>query len=231
MALLIIHPTKTVAFSISNLHSVRTQVDTCNTDSFDTITSATSTRMDPPTVLAANNQNDNLKSFHSSVASLVLSMTVLANTFGVSALAVSGGGLDYANIDITGQDFSNNPKAYKGKDFTQVIAKGTNFSYSNLQGCRFYKAYLVNTNFEGSDLRGASLEDTSMDGANLKNAVVSGAYFSASLLDVATAEGADFTDAQIPVKTLTSFCEKKDIVKGTNPVTGVDTRESLMCLD
>jgi uncharacterized protein YjbI with pentapeptide repeats len=99
------------------------------------------------------------------------------------------------------------------------------------KGCRFYKAYLVNTNFEGSDLRGASLEDTSMDGSNLKNAIVSGAYFSASLLDVATAEGADFTDAQIPVKTLTSFCEKKDIVKGKNPVTGVDTRESLMCLD
>jgi hypothetical protein len=30
----------------------------------------------------------------------------------------SGGGLDYANLDITGQDFSN--QKYKGKDFTQV---------------------------------------------------------------------------------------------------------------
>lgn len=34
------------------------------------------------------------------------------------ASAVSGGGLDYANLDITGQDFSNGN--YKGKDFTQV---------------------------------------------------------------------------------------------------------------
>ena len=34
------------------------------------------------------------------------------------AAAVSGGGLDYANLDITGQDFSN--QKYKGKDFTQV---------------------------------------------------------------------------------------------------------------
>jgi uncharacterized protein YjbI with pentapeptide repeats len=58
-----------------------------------------------------------------------------------SAYAVSGGGLDYANLDITGQDFSN--ANYKGKDFTQVIAKGTNFQNSNLQGCRFYKAFLV----------------------------------------------------------------------------------------
>jgi uncharacterized protein YjbI with pentapeptide repeats len=59
-----------------------------------------------------------------------------------ASLAVSGGGLDYANIDITGQDFSNS-NAYKGKDFSQVIAKGTIFANSNLQGCRFYKAYLV----------------------------------------------------------------------------------------
>ena len=140
--------------------------------------------------------------------------------------AVSGGGLDYANIDITGQDFSNNN--YKGKDFTQVIAKGTNFANSNLQGCRFYKAFLVNTDFSGADLRGASLEDTSMDGASLKNAIAAGSYFSKSLLDVGTLENADFTDAQIPDKTLPLLCERADL-KGTNPTTGVDTRESLFC--
>lgn len=144
------------------------------------------------------------------------------------SLAVSGGGLDYAGLDISGQDFSSS-KAYKGKDFTQTIAKAANFANSNLQGCRFYKAFLVNTNFENSDLRGASLEDTSMDGANLKGINAAGAYFSASLLDVASAENADFTDAQIPEKTLIQFCDRED-VKGTNPVTGNDTRETLMCL-
>lgn len=144
------------------------------------------------------------------------------------SLAVSGGGLDYAGLDISGQNFSNS-KDYKGKDFTQTIAKGANFANSNLQGCRFYKAFLVNVNFENSDLRGAALEDTSMDGANLKGTIASGAYFSASLLDVASAENADFTDAQIPEKTLIQFCERED-VKGTNPVTGNDTRETLMCL-
>lgn len=142
--------------------------------------------------------------------------------------AVSGGGLDYANLDITGQNFSNEPKLYKGKDFTQVIAKGTNFQNSNLQGCRFYKAYLVNTDFSGADLRGAGLEDTSMDGASLKGAIAAGAYFGQSLLDVGSLENADFTDAQIPIKTLPQVCERPD-AKGTNPVTGVDTAESLMC--
>jgi uncharacterized protein YjbI with pentapeptide repeats len=68
-----------------------------------------------------------------------------------------------------------------------------------------------------------------MEGANLRNTNVAGAYFGQSLLDVETMEGADFTDAQIPDKTLLSICERED-VKGTNPTTGVDTRDSLMCL-
>lgn len=34
-----------------------------------------------------------------------------------AALAVSGGGLDFAGLDISGQDFSK--ANYKGKDFTQ----------------------------------------------------------------------------------------------------------------
>ncbi|GFH43859.1 hypothetical protein CTEN210_00332 [Chaetoceros tenuissimus] len=173
------------------------------------------------------NNKQLLQSIQQTTASVTAAASIL--TIASSpANAVSGGGLDYANLDITGQDFSNNSKTYKGKDFTQVIAKGTNFSGSNLQGCRFYKAFLVNTNFEGADLRGAALEDTSMDGANLKNAIASGTYFSASLLDVATAENADFTDASIPPKTLARFCDRED-VKGTNPVTGNDTRDTLFC--
>lgn len=68
-----------------------------------------------------------------------------------------------------------------------------------------------------------------MDDANLKNIIAVGSYFGQSLLDVKTMEGGDFTDAQIPIKTLKLVCERED-VKGTNPVTGVDTRDSLMCL-
>jgi uncharacterized protein YjbI with pentapeptide repeats len=178
-------------------------------------------------------------------SSLLVSAAIMTTALiPAASFAVSGGGLDYANIDITGQDFSKGN--YKGKDFTQgtdermeplaggesrgahwhalnasiptlrtsshssrhycfvslptgssVIAKTTNFAGSNLQGCRFFKAYLVKANFEGSDLRGASLEDTSMDGANLRNAIASGAYFSTSILDVESVENADFTDAQV----------------------------------
>ena len=90
-----------------------------------------------------------------------------------------------------------------------------------MQGCRFYKAYLVNTNFDDADLRGASLEDTSMDGASLRNTMASGAYFSASILDAKDLTNADFTDAQFPLKALPQLCMRDD-------VTGA-TAESLMC--
>lgn len=55
-----------------------------------------------------------------------------------------------------------------------MIAKTTSFKGSNLQGCRFYKAYLVATDFTKADLRGASLEDTSMDDAILTDANAAG---------------------------------------------------------
>ena len=70
-----------------------------------------------------------------------------------------------------------------------------------------------------------------MDGASLKDANVAGAYFSASLLDAKTLENSDFSDAQLPPKLLPRICEKENFAFGTNPSTGMDTRESLMCLD
>ena len=48
------------------------------------------------------------------------SILFMGGLSGPVAVAVSGGGLDYAGLDISGRDFSNGD--YKGKDFTQVSA-------------------------------------------------------------------------------------------------------------
>ena len=77
---------------------------------------------------------------HSSITATAAAAALFISTT-IPANAVSGGGLDYAGLDISNQDYSNGN--YKGKDFTQVLAKATTFANSNLQGCRFYKAYLV----------------------------------------------------------------------------------------
>jgi uncharacterized protein YjbI with pentapeptide repeats len=67
-----------------------------------------------------------------------------------------------------------------------------------------------------------------MDGASLKDTIAIGSYFSKSILDTASVENADFSDAQFPTKTQALLCEREDLT-GTNPVTGADTRESAMC--
>lgn len=160
------------------------------------------------------------------IKSTLFATSVALFTFVQASFAVSGGGLDFAGLDISNQDFSKGN--YKGKDFTQVLARNTNFAGSNLQGCRFPKAYLINANYEGADVRGVSFEGTNMENTNLKNAIASGAYFGATVIDASSVENADFTDAQFPPKTLALMCERPDM-KGTNPTTGVDTRDSAMC--
>ena len=61
-----------------------------------------------------------------------------------------------------------------------------------------------------------------------QNAVAIGSYFGATIIDTGNIENADFTDAQFPPKTLALMCDRPDM-KGTNPTTGADTRESAMC--
>ena len=78
-----------------------------------TTTTTKTTRMNLPSAVArsttststsTSTSTDHHPTFQSSAAtSLILSLTILGNTVGASALAVSGGGLDYANIDITAQ--------------------------------------------------------------------------------------------------------------------------------
>jgi len=144
-----------------------------------------------------------------------------------AAYAVSGGGSDYAGSDISNQDFSN--QNYKAKDFTQVIARNTNFVNSILIGCRFQNGYLIDADFTEADLRGVSFERTNMENVILKGANANGAYFDQNLLEAKDVSDVDFTDAQIPMKILPTLCDRPDM-KGTNKATGNDTRESAMCL-
>jgi uncharacterized protein YjbI with pentapeptide repeats len=65
-------------------------------------------------------------------------------------------------------------------------------------------------------------------GAKFENSLMTGAYLSQSILDSASIAGADFTDAQMPEKTLRVLCGRPD-VSMANVKTGVVTSESLMC--
>lgn len=166
---------------------------------------------------------------HRSLPPLLTSLILCSYLASQPVLAISGGGLDFASSDISKRDFSKGD--YSKKDFSGSVANEAKFIESVLRGARFFKADLKDADFTGADCTGVSMEETDLTNTNFKNAVLEATYFTASTLDQAKSiENADFTDAVMRGTMQKQLCNRPD-AKGTNPKTGVDTRDSLMCLD
>ena len=67
-----------------------------------------------------------------------------------------------------------------------------------------------------------------MDNVILDSIVAAGATFGDNLLNVRVLDNGDFTEATMPDETRGVICGRED-ARGTNPLTGVDTRASLGC--
>ncbi len=82
------------------------------------------------------------------------------------------------------------------------------------------------------DLSLCNVEMAQFNRANLKNAVLREMYVSGATLfeGVKSIEGSDWSETQLR-KDQTKYLCNHPTAKGANPVTGVDTRESLMCPD
>ncbi|KAA8497437.1 Pentapeptide repeat protein Rfr32 [Porphyridium purpureum] len=168
---------------------------------------------------------------HDAKWKVVVCVAVVAATLGagsISALAISGGGKEYASGDWSGKDFTGG--SFVGKDWSGSICVGTIFKNSDLRGARFFKANLRDADFNGAKMAGASLEGAQLKGASFNGADLSSAYFSDSMLEAESFTGADLSEALFPQTLLSRLCARPD-VSGTNKQTGVDTRESIMCPD
>mmetsp|Transcript_3791 Transcript_3791/g.12051 ORF Transcript_3791/g.12051 Transcript_3791/m.12051 type:complete len:214 (+) Transcript_3791:3-644(+) len=122
------------------------------------------------------------------------------------------------------QDFSN--RDLREEFYTKGSLVEANFSGSNLAGVTLFGANLTRADLSNANLANADLGQCNLTGANLTNSVLSGVIVSSAIFDDAIIDGADFTDTIIRKDINDQLCK---VAKGTNPVTGEDTRETLFC--
>lgn len=122
-------------------------------------------------------------------------------------------------------------KDYSGQtlikaEFGSVNLKGANFSGADLQGAVFNGSELVNANLHGVNFSNGIAYLSNLAGVDLSDAILTSAMLLKSNFRDAKVTGADFSFAVLDRTQTLQLCKT---ASGVNPITGVDTRESLGC--
>ena len=160
---------------------------------------------------------------HISIAFAVV-LVLLGFTFGWTQPSYAGSSTAIRvqeNVlnDYSGQDlleFEMYNEDMEGVNFTDAIMVGAVVKGSSMEGA----------NLTGANLSNSFFFQDSLNGANLTNAILIDSMLMQTSFDGATITGADFSYATITKENLEVLCKAAE---GTNPVTGMDTRESLEC--
>jgi uncharacterized protein YjbI with pentapeptide repeats len=111
-------------------------------------------------------------------------------------------------------------------EFGDANLENANFSGADLRGAVFNSANLAKANLHGANLGDGIAYITNFSGADLSDAIFDSAMLLKSRFKGANVNGADFSFAVIDKTQVLEMCQT---ASGKNPVTGVDTRQSLGC--
>eukprot|EP00522_Entomoneis_paludosa_P006088 CAMPEP_0172443470 /NCGR_PEP_ID=MMETSP1065-20121228/3733_1 /TAXON_ID=265537 /ORGANISM="Amphiprora paludosa, Strain CCMP125" /LENGTH=251 /DNA_ID=CAMNT_0013193721 /DNA_START=23 /DNA_END=778 /DNA_ORIENTATION=+ len=115
-----------------------------------------------------------------------------------------------------------------GFDLSGVIMSNTNLAGAKLEEAYFSKGYMRESNFEGTDFTNAIIDRASFKGSSLRGAIFKNTVLTGTSFEDADVEGADFTEAALGSFDIRGLC-KNPTLKGENPTTGADTRETVGC--